>query len=70
MLLKNVTKIFLVSCSYLVALSLQEEQDHAARGPQTHVYSGEPTPPPPQPQPQPSHAPAQQSAQTDQEWSE
>ena len=55
-----------VCCSYLVALSLQEEQDQATRGPQTHTYPGGPAPT----QPLPVQGPPQQSAQTNQEWSE
>lgn len=51
---------------YLVALSLQEEQDETTRGPQTHVYPGGPD----VPQPLPNQAPTQQSAQTNQEWSD
>ena len=49
-----------------MALSLQEEQDEPTRGPQTHVYPGGPD----VPQPLPNQAPTQQSAQTNQEWSE
>lgn len=49
-----------------MALSLQEEQNQAVRGPQTHTYPGGPA----QTQPQPNEAPPQQSAQTNQEWSE
>lgn len=69
-LLCGITKPFksnkFVPYSYLVALSLQEEQDETTRGPQTHVYPIRPD----VPQPLPNQAPTQESAQTNQEWSE
>ena len=68
-LLCGITKPFksnLFLNSYLVALSLQEEQDETTRGPQTHVYPGGPD----VPQPLTNQTPTQQSAQTNQEWSE
>lgn len=49
---------------YLVALSLQEEQNEAAREPQTQLYPGAAFETPP------TQAPSQKTAQTAQEWSD
>lgn len=51
-------------CSYLVALSLQEEQENAARRPQTHPEGVSPT------QVDARDGPAHQTTQSNQEWSE
>ena len=54
----------IVPCSYLVALSLQEEQENAARRPQTHPEGVSPT------QVDGRDGPAHQTTQSNQEWSE
>lgn len=60
----NIKFPFVCSCSFLVALSLAEEERAPPSGTQTDPAG------PAQPQPLPSQGPTQQSAQSNQEWTE